>query len=125
MGVTERSRERSSFPPASDRFLEPSLSAQNPSQITEGRHGGKNGLAKAFPPPITFKQTEDLADKLLRRSIIRREVVGPAEVEISRHLERKIAEGLGNGLGVLAEPDRLPRMTRIDADVTKIVGQLP
>src|SRR5262249_29427581 len=92
IGVIERLSEAEAFLAVGDAFLELSLVSERKSQLSEGRHGGKCGLAEAFPAPITSEPLADPPEEILGPSIVPRPVAGHPEVEISRHLERNISE---------------------------------
>src|SRR5712691_11246723 len=92
VGVIERLSEADAFLAVDDPFVELSPVGENPSQIGADEHGGKSGEAKTFPAQITFKQLQDLQEKVLGPSIVARPEADPAEVEISRHLERNICK---------------------------------
>jgi hypothetical protein len=110
VGVTQRLGEADAFLAMADALRELSLVGEHIVQIEAGHHGGKSGEAKSFPAQIPFEQPKDFQEKILGASIVPRPEAGPAEVEISCHLQRNIPERLGNSLGALAEPERLRGM---------------
>ena len=123
--MIERFSEADTFLPAGDPLLEFSPVGQKPSQVTEGDHGRKSGETKPFAPAIAFEPLQDFQEKILGPSIVARMETSGPEVEVPRHLERKIADRLGKGHRRLAEGDRFARITSHIVVVTKIDGHLP
>ena len=124
VGVIERLSEAKTFLAVGDPFLEPSPVGENPSQKTAGDHRRKSGEAKSFPAPIAFKQLQDFQEKILGPWIVAQVEAGRAKVEASRHLERNIPQRLGDGLGALAERERLAQMTSHAEVVAQMDGHL-
>jgi hypothetical protein len=123
--VIERLSEPEAFLAVSDPLLDLSLVSEHPSQVAAGHHGRKSGLAEPFPTQVAFEPLEDSQEKPLGLSIVTREEAGHAEVERPRHPERTIAKRLGDGLGALAEPERVRRMPGDPKVVTQVDGELP